>query len=83
MGSAVASDDPVGVGRRGSRVITPPYGYIAYWPDPGAETRKYGDRMICALVGPGKGQWDPAPTSTDSPTPPPRCGTSGPASVQE
>jgi len=35
-------------------LIHPPYGYIAYWPDPGAETRRYGDRMICALVGPGK-----------------------------
>jgi len=41
--------------QRFNRVIHQPYGYIAYWPDPGAETRKYGDRMICALVGPGKG----------------------------
>jgi hypothetical protein len=40
--------------QRFRRVITAPYGYIAYWPDPGAETRKYGDRMICALVGPGR-----------------------------
>jgi hypothetical protein len=40
--------------QRFNRVIQPPYGYIAYWPDPGAENRKYGDRMICALVGPGR-----------------------------
>ena len=40
--------------QRFRRVIQQPYGYIAYWPDPGAENRKYGDRMICALVGPGK-----------------------------
>lgn len=45
--------------QRFRHVITPPYGYIAYWPDPGAETRKYGDRMICALVGPGKGPMGP------------------------
>jgi hypothetical protein len=41
--------------QRFRRVIRPPYGYVAYWPDPGAENRKYGDRMICALVGHGKG----------------------------
>jgi hypothetical protein len=45
--------------QRFRRVIRPPYGYIAYWPDPGAETRKYGDRMICALVGPRKGPMGP------------------------
>jgi hypothetical protein len=35
--------------RRFGHLIKPPYGYVAYWPDPGAETDKYGDRMICAL----------------------------------
>jgi len=39
--------------RRFGRVITRPYTYVAYWPDPGAETNRYGDRMICALGLPG------------------------------
>jgi hypothetical protein len=39
--------------RRFGRVIQPPYVYVAYWPDPGAETNRYGDRMICALALPG------------------------------
>ena len=39
--------------RRFGRVITPPYTYVAYWPDPGAETNTFGDRMICALGLPG------------------------------
>lgn len=26
-----------------------PYGWTAYWPDPGSETAHYGDRIVCTL----------------------------------
>ena len=30
--------------------IAAPYGWRAFWPDPGKEETKYGDRLICGLV---------------------------------
>jgi hypothetical protein len=48
--------------RRFRHPIRPGYGFEFYFPDPGAETRKYGDRVNCSLrtwpsyvaLGPGK-----------------------------
>jgi hypothetical protein len=35
--------------RRFGHPIGAGYGYQFFFPDPGAETRKYGDRLICSL----------------------------------
>jgi hypothetical protein len=36
--------------RRYGHAIAVPYGWYAFWPDPGAEQVKYGDRMECSLI---------------------------------
>jgi hypothetical protein len=29
--------------------MSSPYGWLASWPDPGAETARYGDKVVCGL----------------------------------
>jgi hypothetical protein len=42
--------------------IRTPYGWLASWPDPGAESARYGDKVICGLrtwphIGPMGSGW--------------------------
>ena len=36
--------------QRFGRPISAPYGWYAFWPDPGSEQAKYGDRLECSLI---------------------------------
>jgi hypothetical protein len=46
--------------RRFKHSIGPGYGWYAFWPDPGKEQARYGDRIICSLDRfPGLGAMGP------------------------
>lgn len=32
-----------------SHALATPFGWNAFWPDPGAESARYGDKIICSL----------------------------------